>query len=334
MFKFNKILFSKLSILPILALFISSANAENIPTTSTQIHKFKGKQVGQKVGELIWRGGIEISSEVEKFGGLSGITFTGENQKFVIVSDIGNFFSGRLIYDENSQPLNLQNLTASAITNSKGAVLPRKFAKDAEAIDVIYREGKYAAIRVGFENLTRVADFELRNAMPIGAAKQIAIPQSLTKERTNTSLEALCIAPPASPIAGSTLLITEDMADGNNIAAFMLGKKDKGRFSIKRARGLNPTDCAFLENGDLLILERGTGFLSFKMQLRLVASNEVRPAAKLKGKVILKASGGDIDNMEGLAIHKDKNGIERITIISDDNFNTWERTLLLEFSLE
>ncbi len=82
-----------------------------------------------------------------------------------------------------------------------------------------------------------------------------------------------------------------------------------------------------------MLLERGMSFLSFKMQLRLIKAQDIKPNAILKGKVILKAFGKDIDNMEGLAVHKDMSDNERILIISDDNFNGWERTLLLEFSL-
>ncbi len=321
--------------LSVFSLLLTSlaANAQEIIVQSLPITSFKGVERGESVGELVWHGGLVLSSDSQEFGGLSGIAITGDNNKITLVSDIGNFFTGQLIYDEFDQLLAFGGVEMSAIKNSKGVVLPRAFAKDAEAIDTIFRNGLPAAIRVGFENLTRVADFELNDSKPRGAAKEVAIPHILSHERTNSSLEALCIAPPNSPIAGSTLLITENMLDGDNIAAFMLGKKDKGRFSVTKTKGMNPTDCAFLENGDLLILERGVGFLSFTMQLRLVKAQRVKPNSILKGEVILEASGKDIDNMEGLAVHKWPNGEERIIIISDDNFNDWERTLFLEFSL-
>ena len=314
--------------------FQASVFGKEIIISSKPINSFEGAKFGEKTDGLIWRGGLVLTSDVEEFGGLSGITFTGFNNQVAIVSDIGNFFSGEIIYDKKGAPLSFDNFSISAIKNSKGNNLPRKFAKDAEAIDLILRNGLPVAVRVGFENLTRVADFKLTNGAPMGAAKEVAIPDALSNERTNGSLEALCIAPKSSPVAGSTLLITERMRDGKNIAAFMLGNKDKGSFAIKKTLGMNPTDCAFLENGDLLILERGTSFLSFTMQLRLIDANDVQPNAILKGKSILNAAGSEIDNMEGLAVHKDASGNERITIISDDNFNKWEKTLLLQFSFE
>ena len=327
--------FSKIIALFFIVIFsFSNAYGEELIVQSLPITTFKGVERGEKVDGLIWHGGLVLSSDYQEFGGLSGISFTGDNKQITMVSDIGNFFTGQLIYDEFEQLLAFGGVRTSVIKNSKGVDLPRRFAKDAEAIDVIYRLGKPFSVRVGFENLTRVADFELIDGRPFGKAREVNIPHILAKERTNASLEALCIAPPNSPIAGSTLLITENMLDGKNIAGFMLGNKDRGRFSIVKARGFNPTDCAFLENGDLLILERGTSFLSFTMQLRLVKADKVKPNAQLLGEIILKASGKDIDNMEGLAVHKDSNGNERIIILSDDNFNDWERTLMLEFSLQ
>ena len=68
----------------------------------------------------------------------------------------------------------------------------------------------------------------------------------------------MCVAPPASPIAGSTLLLTEGVDRRRRRArGWLLGKNDKGPLSYRSGDGTNPTDCAFLPNGDLLVLERG-----------------------------------------------------------------------------
>lgn len=312
---------------------LGPAPAMDASISATQIRTFKGVTFGQGVDQLIWRGGIVMSSQIPEFGGLSGIAFTGPGNRLAMVTDKGNFVAGHLIYDEAGAPLGFGGTHIEPIRNSKGAELPRKFAKDAEAIETIIRDGVPAAVRVGFENLTRVADFALVNGVPSGAAREVAIPEWLSRLRTNKSLEAVCIAPPASPVAGSTILIAENARSNSDYSAFMLGDRDRGELAINRTPGLDPTDCAFLPNGDLLVLERGVAFLSFSMQVRRIPAAEVRPGNKLTGAVILKASGGDIDNMEGIAVHEGPNGDTRITLISDDNFNDWERSLLLEFSL-
>lgn len=302
--------------------------------TTTEIDTFQGAAVGEKVGKLIWRGGLAMSSQSDTFGGLSGLGFVSEDHRLVMVSDRGNFISGQLLYDDANLPLGLIGVTISPIQNSKGAALPRAFARDSEALAVIEREGKPAAIRVGFENLTRVADFELVDHRPTGPAREVTVPDWLTAARTNESLEAVCIAPPASPIAGSTLLLTEGVVDDDGEhSAWLLGNADRGALSYVSAPGTNPTDCAFLPNGDLLVLERGIAFFTFNMKLVRVPAADVRPGARLTGDILLEASGMDVDNMEALAVHAGPDGITRITLVSDNNFNDWERNLLLEFSL-
>ncbi len=307
--------------------------AEEITVTAVPVESFKGAAFGQKVDGLIWRGGVQLNSDAMQFGGLSGIAFT-TNDKLAAVSDKGWFISGQLIYDEQGRPLELIGVDASAIENSKGAALPRAFARDAEGIAPIERDGVVAAVRVSFENLTRVADFDVTDGRPGGAAREVPIPDWLSQLRTNRSLEAVCIASPGSPVAGSTMLITEDdeTPDGN-IRAYMRGHRDQGDFNVVKTPGLNPTDCAFLPNGDMLLLERGTGLLGFVMQIRRIRAEDVKPGNTINGEVVLAASGGSIDNMEGIAVHEGPSGETRITLVSDDNYNDWERTLLLEFSL-
>ena len=53
----------------------------------------------------------------------------------------------------------------------------------------------------------------------------------------------------------------------------------------------------------------------------------------MAGELLLSAAGGTIDNMESVAVHTAPDGELRILIGSDNNFNDWQRTLLLEFAL-
>lgn len=316
------------------AVMAQSPADEHATVTANPVEQFQGTAVGGRVGALIWRGGLVLSSQVDRFGGISGLGFTGPDGRFAAVSDIGNFVSGQLIYDEAGLPFGLVGITIAAIQNSRGVDLPRAFARDAEALAVIFRDGEPAAVRVGFENLTRVADFDLVDGIPAGPAREVEIPDWLSDARTNESLEAVCIAPATSPVAGSTLLLTEDVAaqDGEH-SAWLLGRNDRGPLTLAVSPGVFPTDCAFLPNGDLLVLERGVGILSFTMILKRVAAADVAPGVRMDGEVLLRASGSDVDNMEAMAVHEGPGGEVRITLMSDNNFNDWQRNLLLEFAL-
>lgn len=310
------------------------AMAEEATVNAVQLESFQNAAIGEPMQGLIFRGGLQLTSVNTVFGGLSGIGFAGPEGKLVMVSDRGNFVSGQLIYDEAGAPLSLVGVTIEPIQNSKGADLPRAYARDAEALTVIERDGAPAAVRVGFENLTRVADFTLENGVPVGAAREVSIPAWLSDTRTNETLEAVCVAPPSSPVAGSTLLLTEGVITGDGAhSAYLLGKNDKGPLSYRSGAGTNPTDCAFLPNGDLLVLERGISLINFAAKLMRVKAADVRPNAEMVGEILFEGVGGDLDNMEGIAVHTTPSGETRITLISDNNFNDWERNLLLEFSL-
>ena len=310
------------------------APAVEVSVNSTPITRFKDAGLDQPVDKLIFRGGIAMVSQDDIFGGLSGLATTGPNYQVSFVTDRGNFVSGHLAYDDANRLFGFIGVRAEAMLNSSGAPLPRQYAKDAEGIDTVYRDGQPVAVRVSFENLTRVADFALTDGVPGGPAREIALPDWLTDLRTNESLEAVCIAPPASPVAGSTILITEDARDAEgNHRGWMLGQQDKGPMTYQASPVVNPTECAFLPNGDLLVLERGVAMLSFAMALKRVPAAEVRPGNLMVGEVLLSASGGSIDNMEAMTVHTAPDGEVRILIGSDNNFNDWQRSLLLEFAL-
>jgi hypothetical protein len=316
------------------ALMAGTALADDATVTAVQLTHFQNVGIGQRIQDLVFEGGLEMRSATDTFGGLSGIGFTDTGGKLVMVSDRGNFVSGQLIYDANGAPLSLVGVEITPIQNSKGADLPRAFARDAEALSIIERPNDASVVRIGFENLTRVADFHLENGVPTGAASEVVIPEWLTATRTNESLEAVCVAPPASPISGSTLLLTEGVVTGDGAhSGWLLGKNDKGPLSYRSGDGTSPTDCAFLPNGDLLVLERGVSLVTFAVRLVRIKAADVKPGSEMDGDVLFEGLGGDLDNMEGLAVHQTSAGQTRITLISDDNFNDWERNLLLEFSL-
>ena len=306
---------------------IATLAAEPVSITSTPIATFKGAAIGQPVDGLVFRGGFVMTGDHPGFGGLSSVAFL-DAARFVMVTDEGRFVSGELTLE------GLENVEIDVIRNSAGNPLPSKFSSDSEAVEVVFRDGAPAAVRVGFEHLARLADFDLADGRPHGAARPVAIPDWVTALRDNDSIESVCIAPPASPVAGSTLIIAEGHSRAPGTwAATLLGVRDKGDLHLRQSPGLNPTDCAFLPDGDLLVLERGLNFLTFSMQIRRIPAQTVRPGATMDGEIILGASGAQIDNMEGLGVRTLPDGEVRITIVSDDNFNRFQRSLLLDFAL-
>src|SRR5262249_32820460 len=108
------------------------------------------------------------------------------------------------------------------------------------------------------------------------------------------------------------------------------------RFQLQDIDGFNITDTASLADGSLLVLERFFRWTEgVKMRLRHVAASEIFPGARITGRILLQAdSGFEIDNMEGLAVHRGPGGETVLSLISDDNFNhLLQRTVFLQFTL-
>ena len=60
----------------------------------------------------------------------------------------------------------------------------------------------------------------------------------------------------------------------------------------------------------------------------------IKPGALVDGPELLVADlNQQIDNMEGLSVHRAADGALVLTLISDDNFSPLQGTLLLQFTL-
>ena len=60
----------------------------------------------------------------------------------------------------------------------------------------------------------------------------------------------------------------------------------------------------------------------------------IKPDALVDGKPLIEADlAYQIDNMEGIAVHRNARGETILTLVSDDNFSVIQRNLLLQFTL-
>ena len=71
------------------------------------------------------------------------------------------------------------------------------------------------------------------------------------------------------------------------------------------------------------------------MRMRYLKAATLGAGPVIEGETLFEADMGyEIDNMEGLAVHKGAQGETVLTLVSDNNFNTTlQRTLLLQFTL-
>jgi hypothetical protein len=283
----------------------------------------------RRFGKLEFRGGLVLTSPSREFGGLSGLRMEPDGKGFLAVTDTGRWLRGRLVY-AGSAPAGIADAEMAPMVGADGRRLAARGWYDTESITE-----DAGTIYVGIERVHRIVKFDFAKYGLQARGVPIPVPPEFQSFPSNKSIEALAIVPKAQPLAGTLIVITEAALDaaGNN-KAFLLGGPNPGAFSVKRVDDFDVTDCALLPGGDLLILERRFSFLSSASRIRRISAGDLRPGATTNGSVLFYADlGQQIDNFEGLGIHRGAAGETILTLVSDDNFSPLQRTLLMQFTL-
>jgi len=70
------------------------------------------------------------------------------------------------------------------------------------------------------------------------------------------------------------------------------------------------------------------------MRIRRIVAKDLKSGATITGDVLLEATDAlNINNMEGIALHRSATGETILTLISDDNYSALQRTLLMQFAV-
>ena len=100
--------------------------------------------------------------------------------------------------------------------------------------------------------------------------------------------------------------------------------------SLRRHGDFKPTAAAALPGGDVLLLERSFSLLSgTAARLSRIAAADLVPGAEVSGRqVAVLAPPMLVDNSEALAVRRRADGRLVAYVLSDDNFNPLQATLL------
>lgn len=308
------------------------AAVERMTVQTWPIRQFEIGSSQKKFGPLTFIGGLEMDSSNGDFGGFSSLRFLSPGQNFVGVADTGFWFFGRVTHDEDGRPSGISGFTMQHMVDDQGNVVGEKRLSDAESIAV---RGDIAT--VGFERVHHISEYRLDPADMRGPLRDVDFLIPRNELRYNRSFEAIDYSPPDSPLKGARVLVTEHSLDDNgNLLAAILDGPQKGVFSVARKDGFDVSDCAFLPNGDLLLLERSFSIAAgVKLRLRLIRADSIGKGRLVDGPTLLTADMGyQIDNMEGLAVWRRTDGMLMLSLISDDNHSLLQRNLYLEFALD
>jgi hypothetical protein len=284
----------------------------------------------RQFGSLQFRGGLVLRSTYRHFGGLSAIRVAPNGADFIALTDKGWWLRGRILYD-GTRPSAIANAEMAPMLGPDGAPLAARGWYDTESIaqdgDTVY---------VGIERVHQIVRFNYGKDGLLARGYPIALPRAVRSLPSNKGLEALVFIPQGLRLAGTLVAISERGLDqARNIKAFLIGGPMPGTFAVKRSADYDISDAALLLGGDLLLLERKFNWTDgLGVRMRRIALAEVRAGALVDGAVLLEADlGHEIDNMEGLSVHRGAGGETVLTLVSDDNFSIIQRTLLLQFAL-
>lgn len=308
-----------------------------ISVTATPITAFdRSDSTKRQFGPLTFLGGLKLSSPEKSFGGWSGIALDPDGRGLVAVSDAGLWMTARLGM-KDGRPISFDNARTGPLKAQSGNPLGRERDRDAEAVELVSGTTKNGKLIIAFEQNHRIGYFDIGPGGVSPPTSYIRPDKSRGTMDDLKGFEAMTVLN-SGRYSGSIIAIAEHLHDsaGNHTGWFWTGAKANA-FTLTDIGGYDITGMAELHDGDLVLLERRFNWLEgIKMRLRRVALSDIKPGATIKGEVLLEANmAQDIDNMEGLAIHRDETGAAILTLISDDNFNhLFQRTILLQFKLE
>lgn len=136
---------------------------------------------------------------------------------------------------------------------------------------------------------------------------------------------------------GRLFMIAEGAASTNASPAWVeTGDGGWAELSVRRGEGFQATGLARLPDGNLLLLERFfTPEAGPAARLSVIRAASIKPDADIRPQEIARIRAPlTIDNFEGVAVAPAADGGTLVFLLSDDNFNPAQRTLLLVFRLE
>jgi hypothetical protein len=269
-------------------------------------------QTLEQLSQTVWR------EDAELFGGFSALEVREGGTRMVALSDRGNAAFAMLERDERGVLIGARLERIVRLKRPSGGPL-RRYFDDSEGL-TRSEDGLY----VSFEGIDRVALYPELTARPRPRPRYPAFEAF----SVNGGLEAL-----ATLGDGTLLALTEaeTPADKTHQAFLWDGDNWSQPFSLPGDGIFKPVGADLGPDGRLYVLERAFSLLSgFRVRIR---SFEVTPAGFEDEHMLLIGGPNAYDNAEGIDLWQTADGETRLTLISDDNFNLLQRTLISEFRL-
>lgn len=256
----------------------------------------------------------------EWFGGFSGLIMAPDGNSFLAVTDRGTLVQAGLLRDDRSRITDVRLDRFGELAPPQGGQLPRYYT-DAEDLTRAADGGFY----ISFEGEHRIRYYPA----PYRTARPRPRHPDFASLQNNSGLEAIATDP-----QGRVIAIPERSGDLER--PFPVYRWDGTDwtlpYTIPRKPPFLPTSADFDADGRLYLLERRFQLLGgFSARIRRFTFDG---DVIVEEETLLTTTANEVDNAEGLSLWTDAQGRQRITLMSDDNFQFLQRTLITEYILE
>ncbi|MBL8834974.1 MAG: esterase-like activity of phytase family protein [Alphaproteobacteria bacterium] len=279
----------------------------------------------QRVGRLVFRGGLALDASHQRFGGWSDLWVAQDGSRLIAISDRGSWMELRLVHDAQGRLTGVGPARIGPLGDPRGLQLHGN-PSDAEGLAALPDGG----FLVSFERRHRIWHYPAA-PVPFGRPPRLLpTPPGIAAAPDNGALEAL-----ARLADGRLVAIAEALVENGAHAAWVFADERWGRFSYRAEPGFSPAGAAGLPGGDLIVLERAFAFLAgFRVRLTRVPQAQLGPGVAARGAELARLDARHtVDNFEGVATRAGANGETLLYLIADDNFVRWQRTLLMMFAI-
>jgi hypothetical protein len=278
-----------------------------------------------RIGRLDYLGGLILAGSEGGFGGYSGMAVDADGAGLWAIADTGHWLRLDFRRTEAGLPADVTAAEILPLRDASGAEITRKVLSDAESLRRL-PDGRWL---LSFERAHRLWFYDRPGGVATGA---LAVPDSVAQQPANGGIEAV-----ATFANGDLLLFSEEMPARNGAegSAAWLWRGHAWRDLAWPARDdFRPTDAVALANGDVIVLERYyMPLIGPKARLQRIPAVSLDAAdGRLQPELLAEwAAPYSVDNMEALDARRMPDGSLWLYVMSDDNQNALQRTLLMVF---
>jgi hypothetical protein len=307
----------------ILILAGSAAQADEIAVSAKAVPLNPDDPAQTRVDALEFVAGLELTSPAPEWGGYSGMVMSSDVSSIVAISDVGHCLRLELTHDAAGKLTGVGAAQTGPLLDEAGKPVSGKEWSDAEAIAAAPGN----SLIVAFERNHRLWRYAAPEGIPDGPAQPVEAPADIKTLPENSGIETLVVDG-----QGRITAIAESGSPDGAGRGWTQRESAWVPFALERSDGFEATDATIADDKSLILLERRyTEKDGPAARISLLPRTFDGPVAGYTLAVLRLPLS--VDNFEDVAIQPAPDGGRYIYLLSDNNQNPQQRTLLLQFRL-